>query len=152
MCELKCNTRVKALFQAHFCVKLTSQVKEGRQVVLLPHWRQFLNFVSEEGKVCVNHPGFFAHPVKSLKFKCQDFENGWTILNCSENGWMLILHSLLLLLYIMPQGFFGICLPPGFLPVLGMTEQWCCLWHLVQPCYVALGRALICACIQIKSP
>ena len=37
------------------------------------------------------------------------------------------------------------CLPPGFLPVVGPTERWC-LQHLVEPCYVALGRALIWGC------
>ena len=44
------------------------------------------------------------------------------------------------------------CLPPGFLPVVGPTEQWCCLRHLAWPCYVALGQALICGCIQNWSP
>ena len=42
--------------------------------------------------------------------------------------------------------FFLICLPPGFLPVLGPTVLWFCLQHLVRPCYVALRLALICAC------
>ena len=37
------------------------------------------------------------------------------------------------------------CLPPGFLPVVGQTERWCCLLHLARPCYVALGWALICS-------
>ena len=44
------------------------------------------------------------------------------------------------------------CLPPGFLPVVGPTERWWSLLHLVQPCYVALGQALICGCIQSWSP
>ena len=38
---------------------------------------------------------------------------------------------------------FFFCLPPGFLPVVGPTERWWSLWHLAQPCCVALGRALI---------
>ena len=40
------------------------------------------------------------------------------------------------------------CLPLGFPPVVGPTEWWCCLRHLARLCYVALGRALICGCIQ----
>ena len=39
--------------------------------------------------------------------------------------------------------FFLFCHPSGFLPVVGPTEWWC-LRHLARPCYVALGRALIC--------
>ena len=43
--------------------------------------------------------------------------------------------------------FFLLCLPPGFLPVVGPTEWWC-LRHLSPPCYVALGQALICGYYQ----
>ena len=39
---------------------------------------------------------------------------------------------------------FFFCLPLGFLPVVGPIERWCCLQHLARPCYVTLGRALIC--------
>ena len=47
---------------------------------------------------------------------------------------------------------FLVCLPAGFLPVLGLTERWCCLRHFARPCYVALGQDLICGCIQNWSP
>ena len=38
--------------------------------------------------------------------------------------------------------FLLFCLPQGFLPVVGPTERWW-LRHLVRPCNVALGRALV---------
>ena len=41
--------------------------------------------------------------------------------------------------------FIFFCLSPGFLPVVGPTERWCWLRQLARPCYVALGRALICS-------
>ena len=40
----------------------------------------------------------------------------------------------------------------GISPRVGPTERWWSLLHLTQPCYVALGRALICGCIQSLSP
>ena len=40
--------------------------------------------------------------------------------------------------------FFFFYLPPGFLPVVGLTEPL----HLAHPCCIALGWALICGCMQ----
>ena len=39
-------------------------------------------------------------------------------------------------------------LPSSGISVVGQTERWCCLRHLAQPWYVALGQALICGWTQ----
>ena len=44
--------------------------------------------------------------------------------------------------------FFFFCLPPVFLPVVGLTERW---WSLLQwrsPAMLLLGRHCSCGCIQ----
>ena len=50
--------------------------------------------------------------------------------------------------HVLPLKGLFFCLPPGFLPVVGPTEWWCCLRHLARPCCVALGQALICCWTQ----
>ena len=73
-------------------------------------------------------------------FSCQDnkFVNKFKLHLGAVNLWQ--------------RDVFFLCLPLGFLPVVWPTEQWWSLRLLVQPCYVALGRALICGCIQSWSP
>ena len=63
-------------------------------------------------------------------------------------GWNSASSAMTYFSYELPlHGLFHIerffsCLPPGFLSVVGRTEQWWSLQHLAQPCYVALGQAL----------
>ena len=51
---------------------------------------------------------------------------------------------------------FFLCLPPGFLPVVGPTKRWRSPYTWRSPARlspaIALGQALICGCVQSWSP